>query len=301
MIKPDLCVITQIAFLLTIQELLMNRKKPLCLLMICLTLPACSADVYPGKERFAEPEKWPATTPAEVTLKNFQPFRAVYERQYKQASGTDKGALRTDRVIISAEPVGWDGQDAVQITLIDSGVVASPDTNARVLSMTVTQQGLSPVLEIGPIPGKAKDYYVVSFMAQQANKAMVMTTSNEVSSDSEQLNGPGFGPGSWAMANMPLQAGMKINLQPYYSPQANVLATKFYAIVTGQEMMTDLSGQQHQAWVLESSDYFSLASPKMRKMYLTDRPPYYLGSYTVNLETGETTPYVVLRDVTLLQ
>ncbi len=279
----------------------MNFKSPFYMLLICLSLPACSADVYPGKERFMAPEKWPATAPAEVTLNNFQPFRAVYERQYKQASGADKGALRKDRVIISAESVAWNGVDAVQITLIDSGIVASTDTNARTLSMTVSKHGLSPVLEIGPIPGKAKDYYIVSFMAEQVNKAMIMTTSNEVSSDSEKVTERGFGPGSWVMANMPLKTGMKINLQPYYSPQANVLASKFYAIVKGQEVMTDLSGQQHQAWVLESSDYFSLASPKVRKMYLSDQPPYYLGSYTVNLASEEETPYVVLRDVTLLK
>ncbi len=43
------------------------------------------------------------------------------------------------------------------------------------------------MLEISPIPGKAKDYYVVSFMAEQVNKVMIMTTRNEVSSDSEKV------------------------------------------------------------------------------------------------------------------
>ena len=58
-------------------------------------------------------------------------------------------------------------------------------------------------------------------------------------------------------------------------------------------------GVEHQAWVLETSRNFS--SPRVSHIYLIDRPPYYLGTETVNLDTGERKQFVWLRSVELLE
>jgi hypothetical protein len=60
-----------------------------------------SRDAHPKKAVFADAASWPAIAPGQHPLKNFAPFRAVYERVYRDANGRQ----RDDRVIITAECV----------------------------------------------------------------------------------------------------------------------------------------------------------------------------------------------------
>ena len=179
---------------------------------------------HSAKTVYADVKSWPATAPGEVELKHFQPFRAVYDRQYTQATGPGAGEKRRDRVIVTAEEVGWDGNRAVAITVIDSGAAEYPDTNMRSLMMVTALDDLRALFEIGPAPGKAKDYYLGRFTDKEVLLSTVTTDTQKLEAQKIPTGKPGFGPGSWVMASMELKEGLKINLSPYYSPQANPIS-----------------------------------------------------------------------------
>ena len=72
---------------------------------------------HPKKAALADHGSWPTTAPGEVRLKDFRPFRAVYDREYTQGSGPGAGEKRQDRVIVHAEEVGWDWLHAGDVAL----------------------------------------------------------------------------------------------------------------------------------------------------------------------------------------
>ncbi len=263
---------------------------------------AYSADenVHPKKRVFTDIDNWPSTSPGEAKLKGFRPFRAVYDRQYRQASGPDAGALRRDRVIITAESVGWNGDDAISISLIDSADPERSDTNARVLNMLVGQQDMQVLFEIGPIPGSAKNYYIGRVFDDRMSLHMIDTGKAEVTPQLQPIDAPGFGPGNWVMASLAKTTGQKIRLSPYYSPTANPLSASNYGIVTDSRTVQDHAGNNYKALVLETNGFFSMSNPKISQILLQDSPPYYLGTVTRNLDTDELEPYVALRSFQFL-
>ena len=204
-------------------------------------------DIHPKKAIFKDVESWPATAPGDVILKNFSPFRAVYDRTYSQGAGPNAGDPRHDRIIISAEEAAWDGRPAAAITIIDSGIVEHTDTNARVLTMFVGLDNLATLFEIGPIPGKAKDYYIGRVMPDSILMSMVTTDTQKLAPQSMKTRKPGFGPNAWVMASMKLRQGMKINLDPAYSPRGNSLTSATYGHIVSQGPFTDGSGKKYDA------------------------------------------------------
>jgi hypothetical protein len=215
--------------------------------------------VHPAKAVYAERSDWPVIAPGDVHLNGFVPFRAVYERHYVQGSGREAGQPRTDRVIVTAEAVGWDGVDAVAIQLIDSGIVDQPDTNARTLTSFVARADLRALFEIGPVPGTARDYYVAQMLPDKVAGFMVKPAAGE--------------------------AGQRFRLEPTYSPQANPLSPGAFGRVIGQETFTDLAGADHDAWVYETIS--NLTNERSSRHYVINQPPYYLGTASWNLETDE--------------
>lgn len=254
--------------------------------------------IHPKKKIFQDVKTWKTTAPGSVKLKNFTPFRAVYNRTYKQGAGPNAGDERKDRVIVTAENVGWDGQKAVALTLIDSGVVEHSDTMARVYTMFFGLDNLNTLFEIGPIPGKGKDYYIARFDKEMIYLNQITTDTQKLESKKIPTNVKGFGPNTWTMASMDLKTGLKISLAPIYSPKANSLTTYRYGHIVKKETFTDGSGKKYNSWVLETSG--NLSSPRVSHVHLIDRPPYYLGTETVNLDTGERKPFTWLKNVTLL-
>ncbi len=67
-------------------------------LLLLSSVAVCqrSGDVRPEKVAFKDVKNWSATNPGDVHLKNFRPFRAVYERNYLQHGGPNAGDLRVD-------------------------------------------------------------------------------------------------------------------------------------------------------------------------------------------------------------
>ena len=280
---------------------------PLLALKIALIgiLAACQPDsaqqppdIHPGKLIYADSESWPATAPGSLSLANFRPFRAVYDREYHQHSGPDAGDLRRDQIILSAEEVAWDGRRALAITLLDSGIAEQADTNARALVQISDLETLELLFEMGPIPGKAKDYYLARVESDQILLNQVTTDTQTLTSEKHRIMAPGFGPGTWVMASMDLEADARIHLNPYHSPEAtNIVSASSYGRVLGQKTIVDGSGGEHTAWVVETGGYYSASNPKLQHLYLIDRPPYYLGTENVHLDTGERSRYVWLRGV----
>ena len=109
------------------------------------------------------------------------------------------------------------------------------------------------------------------------------------------VTGPGFGPGSWAMAAMKLKPGLRINLAPYYSLQSSSLSRSHYGRVLERTSIEDGSGTKHEAWVVETSGWYGLHSPKTLRFYLKEKPPYYLGTEIFNYDTNEAKRFVWLR------
>ncbi len=251
------------------------------------------AQIHPKKQIFRDVAKWPTTTPNKISLKNFTPFRAVYDRTYRQHAGPNTGDIRKDRVIISAEEISWDGKRSIAISLIDSGVVGKSDTTARTLSMIVHRRNLSVLFEIGPIPGTAKDYYIHRIEKGNAYQSKITTDTQQIRRDNKKYNKPGFGPSAWALASSGLRKGKKIKLTKPYSPTANPLTETYAGHILETKTITDGSGKQHKAWVLETTKSFT--SSKVKHLYLIDKPPYYLGTETVDLDTGERKKFIWLR------
>ncbi len=267
--------------------------------LACGSSQASTQKPHPKKAIYADHQSWPATSPGSVALEDFQPFRAVYDRNYTQGSGPKAGEKRQDRVIVSAEQVAWDGTQAIAISVIDSGAAEHADTNMRALLMVVGFDDLRALFEIGPVPGKAKDYYLGLFTDTHMRLSMVDTTAQKLQPKKVPIAQAGFGPGSWVMASMKLENDLKINLAPYYSPQANPISQSSYGLVVDRKTVTDGSGEQHDAWVVETPGWYGPGSPKVLQLHLKDTPPYYLGTEIFNHDTGERRRFVWLRNVRL--
>ena len=257
--------------------------------------PTSAQKPHPAKAVFADQQSWPATAPGRVALRDFVPFRAVYDRKYTQASGPGRGEERKDRVIVAAEEVGWDGERAVVITMIDSGAAEHTDTNMRGLMTVVALSDLTVRFELGPVPGRAKDYYLGLVTDDEVLISQVETAEQTLRPQNIPKAVNGFGPGAWVMASMDLKEGQKLRLAPYYSPQANPISQSSYGRVLGRRTMIDGSGQSRQAWVVETPGWHGPASSRVLRLYLQSSPPYYLGTETFDYDTEETSRFVWLR------
>ncbi|MFT5434664.1 MAG: hypothetical protein ACI9OJ_005378, partial [Myxococcota bacterium] len=147
-------------------------------------------------------DNWPATAPGQVELQNFTPFRAVYERCYRD----ENGQQRKDRVIITAENVAWGDEGAIMVGLVDTGSLEYSDTNARAQLRYFAGDDLALLFQLTPMSGTAKDYTLIRAEDGAMHMTNVKTATGE--SDHQQMPSapPGFGaPGAWLFASMPLE------------------------------------------------------------------------------------------------
>lgn len=238
--------------------------------------------VHLAKEIYADMANWEATAPGAVELKNFMPFRAVYERHYRDANGQP----RKDRVVISAEHVAWGEDAAIMVGLIDAGSLDYTDTSARSQIRYFTADDLRLLLQITPVTGTAKDYTLIRMEGGAAHMTSVKTATGE-SEHREMANAPpGFGaPGPWLWGSMSLEEGMRIRFDPYYaSASSNVLGAAPSRVI-GRETIEMPDGEAHEAWVLERP--LGMTGPRFMRTYVIDRPPYFLGKTPVDVDTGE--------------
>lgn len=252
--------------------------------------------VHPRKVVYQDQHTWPATAPAAVTVQNFRPFRAVYERRYVQGGGPNAGEPRTDQVIVSAEAVAWDGLDAIMIHLIDSGIAGQADTNARTATMILAREDLHVLFEVGPIPGTAKDYFVINVLPDRVVASMVTSATPSLQPRIIETSAPGFGPTTWAFAALDLNAGDRVRLDPALSPGGNPLSPASFGRMLGRETFTDLSGRAFpDSSVIETVT--NMANERSLHVFVRNEPPYYLGTASWNMDTDrERNKFVWLKD-----
>lgn len=260
------------------------------LLFGCKDAASQDADVHPAKQVYADAQSWPATAPGDVRLANFTPFRAVYERHYRDHNGEH----RQDRVIVTAEHVAWGAEPAITVSLIDTGSLDYTDTTARKQTRFFGADDLRILLQITPSPGAAKDYDLIVAEAEEIYMTRVTTNTGEAEHREMPLTAPGFGaPGAWVAGSMDLETGMRLRLDPYYAaPSSGVLGTS-PSQVTGQEWIEMPDGERQQAWMVEYP--LGMSNARMMRTFVVDRPPYLLAKQPYDLDGGEVDEVGVLR------
>ncbi|MGI9628250.1 MAG: hypothetical protein ACR2QM_15560 [Longimicrobiales bacterium] len=268
------------------------RTKTALALVTVLVATGCgsggSADgqeLHALKAEYADAESWPATSTSDVELPDFRPFRAVYERHYSQGLGPRAGEPRQDWVVVVADYASWDDREAIVVSLYDSGNPIYPDTNGRVWNAYVGRTDLTLFHEVGPIPTKAKDYYVWRQIDDRMRGGMLDLEAEQAefqNDDSAPRTGVAIGP--WAMAALPLAAGQKIRLDPYVGVTSNAFSAG-PALVEGRGSFEDPTGKAWEAWQVDVMG--SPGSPRVSRMQLVPEPPYLVARYSHNLETGE--------------
>lgn len=242
-------------------------------------------ELHPLKAAYADAESWPATSASDVALPDFRPFRAVYERFYTQGLGPGAGEARQDWVVVVADHAAWDENEAIVVSLYDSGNPLYADTNGRVWNAYVDRRNLTLFHEVGPIPTKAKDYYVWRQTEGGMRGGMLDLEARQAEfQNDDSAVGAGVAIGPWAMAALPLSAGMKLRLEPYAGVTSNAFGAG-PALVEGQGSFEDPTGRVWEAWAVDVIG--SPASPRVSRMQLISEPPYLVARYSHDLETGE--------------
>ena len=241
--------------------------------------------IHPLKQEFQDASTWPSTGPGEIELPGFRPFRAVYERHYTQGLGPGAGEPRQDWVVVTADYAAWDDRDAIVVSMFDTGNPAYSDTNGRVWTAYVDRSNLRLFLELGPVPGEAKDYYVLKQVGDRFVGGMLYPEREEA----EFQQGPpglneGIGIGPWAMASLPLGEGMRIRLDPFVGIVANAFGAT-PAMVDRKVSFVDPSGVTWATWQVDQMG--SPSSPRVNRTQLLPEPPYLIARYPHNLENGE--------------
>ncbi|MDH3732199.1 MAG: hypothetical protein OEU54_01650 [Gemmatimonadota bacterium] len=250
--------------------------------------------VHPSKQIYADAEQWPATAPGEVSLANFQPFRAVYERHYRDVNGEH----RQDRVIVTAEEVAWGTEAAILVGLVDAGSLEYDDTSARNQFRFFSRDDLRLLLQVTPAPGTAKDYAVIRADAARVGVTTVRTESGEAEHRDVPVPGPGFGaPAQWILGSMSLTPDQKVRLFPEYGQGSSRVFNAAPFRVIGQEEVEDGLGIRHDAWIVEHP--LGMTSPRVMRTQVIGRPPYLLGRSPLDNETGETTQIGSMRLIEL--
>lgn len=235
-------------------------------------------------EFFADVATWSPVTPADIALPEFRPFRAVYERFYTQASGPGAGEARQDWVVVTADLAAWDQAEAIAVSMYDTGNPLYSDTNGRLWHAYVDRQNLELFLELGPLPGAAKDYYVLRRTDDGLRGAMVQLEEEQA----EFQNGPAEAPrgiaiAPWAMASL-LQAGRSIRIDSYDGVTANGFGNG-PAVVVGPSTFEDPAGESWDTWQVDQLG--NPSSARLNRLQLVPRPPYLIARYAHDLETGE--------------
>ena len=270
----------------------------LAVALLLAATPSCTqSQVHPSKQVYADAEGWPVTTPADIDFSDsFQPFRAVWSREYRNMDGE----ARQDRVVLVAEELSWYGRPVISLTLHDAGALESPDTNARTTSVYVDRQTLSLVRATAPKSGTAEDYNVVAAREDGIVLTTVSTTTGETESKRFATAGPVFGG-----FNMDFLIWAGLGLQPdsrvlihRYSPSQNAMAPDIVRVID-RESIELPNGERADAWVVERP----ISQPDnalVQHFRILDRAPYIASRHVIDLDSKETRSHFTLLEWELL-
>lgn len=246
-------------------------------------------DVHPSKAVYADADSWPSVAPGEFPIDNFQPFRAVYERVYRN----EHGQQRDDRVVITAERVAWGPTSAIMVTLIDAGNLEFDDTSPRVHTRVFAEEDQRMLFQISPVSGTPRDYLLINTAGPMARATRVADETGEGMVQTTPFPTPQLGaPALWVLGSMALTEGQTIRFGSADLPAAsNILGARPYQ-VSGQETVETPAGQ-HDARVV--SYPLGMTSARVMQNLVVDRPPYLLGKRPMDMDSGETSEIGTLR------
>lgn len=251
--------------------------------------PAASQDVHPEKRAFADIAQWPTVDVGDAGLANFQPFRAVYERVYRNGAGEE----RRDRVVVAAERVAWNDTPAISVSLVDAGNSEYDDTAMRSQTRVFSEVDQSMLLFIAPVPGTPRDYMV----AHTDGTARITVVEAETGAGTLQPGGfplPQLGaPGLWLIGSMSLQVEQRIAFSNADAPApSNILGAR-PVVVTAREAVDAGPLGSQEAWVV--SYPLGMTNGRFMQNLVTDRPPYLLGKRPMDVDSGESGEVGTLR------
>ncbi|MFG0256941.1 MAG: hypothetical protein ACF8GE_03465 [Phycisphaerales bacterium JB043] len=237
---------------------------------------------------------WDVVSPSDLQLPPMRPYRAVYERSYKSASGDTKGQTRNDWYIWQVEQIGWFGDAAYMVSHVDSGNPRWDDATARTHAKVI--DGATHALRFGVFPqsGTLADYAVIR-STDTGYQTTVVDTEGEASSSTlatppvfESLNA------ELALALMDKHEGQTLRLSYLSTRQNGTYSTPYH--VVGRDTMTDAQGTSHEVWVVQTPS----TRGRLRLMYVNDQPPYYYGTDIWDPRDDSVNPWHKLKSFTTL-
>lgn len=243
---------------------------------------AADGQLHESKADYADAAEWPTTGPGQVDLANFEPFRAVYERHYRDMNGEH----RQDRVVVTAERVAWGSEGAVMVTLTDTGSPDYDDTTARIQVRYFAETDGRLLFQIAPSPGTANDVTVVRIDDGDMKATAVESLTGAVNfREMAPPDGPGWGvPALWIAASIRPEDGDRIRVAPVYAMATSGVFADPPMRAVRRESVDGPDGPT-EAFVIEYPS--GMQSPRMMRTWLVDRPPYLLRRQPYDAVTGE--------------
>lgn len=251
--------------------------------------PAASQDVHPDKVAFANVGEWPTVSVGAAGLANFEPFRAVYERIYRNGAGEE----RRDRVIVTAERVAWNDTPAISVSLLDAGNSEYDDTAMRSQTRVFSEADHSMLLFIAPVPGTPRDY-MVAHTDGSARITVVEAATGTGTLQPGSFPLPQLGaPGLWLIGSMSLEANQRIAFANADAPApSNILGARPVVVTARESVDAGPLGSQ-QAWIV--SYPLGMTNGRFMQNLVIDRPPYLLGKRPLDVDSGESSEVGTLR------
>jgi len=253
------------------------------------TTPAGSQETHPEKAIFASAGDWPTMAVGEGTLANFEPFRAVYERVYRDGRGEE----RRDRVIITAERVAWNATPAISVSLVDAGNSDYDDTAMRVQNRVFAVDDHRMLLYITPVPGTPRDY-MIAHTDGELRMTMVEAASGEATVQKPGVGVPQLGaPALWLIGSARPTAGQRFAFANADAPApSNILGAR-PLLVSGTESVDagPLGSQEAQVVIYP----LGMTNARVMRNFVIDRPPYLVGKIPIDLDSGEASEVGSLR------
>lgn len=265
-----------------------NSKTLVAAMMLILVSTIVNAQgLHPYKQKFADMQSWAPIGPADINLKNFRPYRAVYARTYTNGQGKKVN----DQIIMSAQRVYWYGKTVILFEYHDVGALDFKDTNARTQFYYLDENTLQMYLAVGPKAGTPEDYTSVRVLEDKITTSRLNTATGEVDFKEFPTSDPTFGFRQlrflmWGA--MDLKVGQKIKLQPLFNPPAGG-PTLAVGIVADQVEYTMPDKKKKRPYIIENTN--NPTSAIMHQFHIINEAPYVLAQGLYNADQKKVTSW----------
>lgn len=259
-------------------------KFSITVLLISFVSSACDAqNIHPYKMGFKDYEQWNGTSPGDLSVKNFRPYRAVYSRTYTNS----KGEARQDSIIMTAQKAYWYGKAIIVFEYHDAASSEYDDTNARTQLYYLDAETLELEYSIGPKSGTPEDYTIVRVMDDKITNSKIKTETGEIEFSEFSTTDPVFASRQlrflmWSA--MDLSVGKKIRLENVYFASPGAIAIDL-GIVAEQVDYQAPDGTNYRPFVVDNTSNPTTAT--VNKYFIIDEPPYVLAQGIYDADKDE--------------